>query len=191
MVVNAEEEKLQFSKYSKNLQQKPTLDFNGVVIDNWRMAGFEGEVTVEGVLWIEDGYYLIPDAKSAKLLPHVVGPKYGYARKIEKILLSDGLDYSGLPKADLSARHEIVKQMQNRWETEFLTNLLGSDEANKLLKNKPKVVKINVIAKIKNFGTSVDCDSRGYGADIVSIRLPQDTSKRLLAKSNTPKFQVC
>lgn len=192
LAVNAEEEKLQFSKYSKNLQQKPIVYDNGAIDDNWRWAYFEGEVTVSGVLWIEDdAFFLIPDAKSAKLLPQVIGPKYGYARKINKLLLNKGIDYSGIPKPGSEIRGKFINDIETRWEREFFTKLLGSDEAIKLLKNKPEVVKINVVAKIKNILTTVECDTRLYGADIVEIRLPQDSTKRLLAMSNTPKFQGC
>lgn len=192
LAVNAEEEKLQFSKYSKNLQQKPIIDDEGAINNNWRWAYFEGEVTVSGVLWIEDNaYFLIPDAKSAKLLPQVIGPKYGYARKINKMLLHKGINYSGIPKPGYESRGKFIKDIETRWEREFFTKLLGADEAIKLLKNKPEVVKINVVAKIKNITTTVECDTRHYGADIVEIRLTQNSSKRMLAMSNTPKFQGC
>lgn len=136
-------------------------------------------------------FFLIPDAKSDKLLPQVIGPKYGYARKINKMLFNKGIDYSGIPKPGSEIRGKFINDIETRWEREFFTKLLGSDEAIKLLKNKPEVVKINVVAKIKNILTTVECDTRLYGADIVEIRLPQDTSKRLLAKSSTPKFQGC
>lgn len=149
----------------------------------------------QGVLWIEDdAYFLIPDASSSKLLPQVIGPKYGYARKIDKMLLflvGQNIDATMLPKSDFEARAKMARQMELTWETQFLAKLLGSDQAIKLLKNKPEVVKINVIAKIKNILTTVECDTRHYGASIVEIRLPQDTSKRLLALSNTSKFQGC
>jgi hypothetical protein len=195
MAVNAEEETLQFSKYSKNLQRKPIVSDSGAIYDNWRWAYFAGEVSVSGVLWIEDdAYFLIPDANSSKILPQVIGPKYGYASKIEKILLSiDGqnIDATLLPKNDFEAKAKMVRQLKLAWESQFLTKLLGSDEAIKLLENKPEVVKINVIVKIKNVLTTVECDTRHYGADVIEIRLPQDTSKRLLALSNTPKFQGC
>jgi hypothetical protein len=189
---NAEEEKLQFSKYSKNLQQKPIVYEGGAVDSNWRWAYFEGEVTVSGVLWIEDqAYFLIPDAKSAKILPHVIGPKYGYARMIDKLLLNKVIDYSGIPKPGSEIRGKFVRDMQHNWEAEFLTKLLGSNKATELLNNKPEVIKINVVANIKNIITTVECDKRLYGAKVVEIRLLQDTSKRMLAMSNIPKFQGC
>lgn len=195
MAVNAKEETLQFSKYSKNLQLKPIIDDKGAINNNWRWAYFEGEVTVSGVLWIEDDvYFLIPDANSANLLPQVIGPKYGYARRIDKMLLfvvGQNIDATLLPKSDFEARAKMARQMELAWETQFLTKLIGKDKANKLLENKPEVIKINVVSTIKNIMTTVECDTRLYGADIVEIRLPQDSTKRLLAMSNTPKFQGC
>ncbi len=88
-------------------------------------------------------------------------------------------------------RSALGDNLSQQWQSSFLSDLLGVSEANRILKLKPKVFKVPVVAEITDFFTNVDCDSRGYGARILTVRLAKAHPKISVAFSDAPKFQGC
>lgn len=188
--------KLVFSKYSPRLTLKPH--------DNERYparyAQFAGTVEIRATLWVENdefggsAYHLIPTKASEKLLPRVVGGKYASPARVDKLLIENEHIHimESIPdNTRLSERAALVEKLSRQWQSDFLSQLLGANEANRVLMLKPKVFKVSVVSEVADFSTGVDCDSRRYSATIIAIRLAKKGPLSRYAFADMPKFQGC
>lgn len=138
-----------WSKYTANLK---LVSFD----EQESTAVFKGKEILRGRLFFEfdtdgkapaDGINfatLVPDAATASKLPYVVSGFY--PGKIKKIFIAN--------------------------RSAALTMLIGEKEANRLSNGKKPIISFDVEIKINKFIVSIECDSREYVVDAVSITRP-------------------